>query len=233
MEHSPWIVIVAGPNGAGKSTFYNKVLQEDPLFQNVPFVNLDNKAKDLAGPDGNPEDYLFEAGRMVCNEIEEKIANKENFVYETTASGKTHLRLMDTAKEQGYCLGVIFIGLSDVKLSHLRVQSRVQNGGHNVPSEAIERRFPNIINRLPDMLKRADISAVFDNSSKNPYKLVFFMDAVNIYAAGEYPKWLAGALKGRKTSKNVQILSPGIVSRLKQEQKILAQKIFSRKGGRK
>lgn len=176
---SPWIVIIAGPNGAGKSTFHDNVLQKDPLFKDVPFINLDNYAKELAGENDHVENHIFEAGRMVRRNIGEKFENLENFIYETTASGRTHLQIMDNARELDYKIAVIFIGLSDVELSHLRVQSRVQNGGHNVPTEIIERRYPNVMKRFPEMLKRCDVAAVFDNLSKKPYNLVFYMDEKN------------------------------------------------------
>lgn len=231
--NSPWMVIIAGPNGAGKSTFYNKILQEDPLFHSIPFINLDNYAKEMAGENGDVNDYLIDAGRKVRKNINEKLENRENFIYETTASGRAHLHMMDEAKKLGYKTAVIFIGLSDVELSHFRVQARVKNGGHDVPPEYIERRFPKIINLFPEMLKRCDVAAVFDNSSKYPYHLVFYMDEKTIRTNGQYPSWLRQGLKGRKTSKEIQPLSPEIVKKLKEEQKALAMIVFSRSGKNK
>lgn len=229
---SPWMVIIAGPNGAGKSTFHDKVMQEDPLFRKIPFINLDNYAKELAGEDGDVEKHLFEAGRMVRQNINEKFENLDNFIYETTASGRTHLQIMDEAKELGYNIGVVFIGLSDVELSHLRVQSRVQNGGHDVPSAIIERRYPNVMKNFPDMLKRCDIAAVFDNSSKAPYKLVFYMDEKTIRTSGKYPSWVEEGLQGRKTSKEIIELSPETIKILKKEQKEMAILVFGNQKGR-
>lgn len=197
-----WMVIIAGPNGAGKSTFYEKVLKVDPLLKKAPSINMDNIAKEIANGD-DPNKHLVDAGKIVIGELEKKLKSKKSFIYETTSSGRLHLKYMDRAKKAGFKIATIFIGLSSVELSHLRVQQRVREGGHNVPAEDIERRYPNIIKNFPEMLKRSDVSAVFDNSSKTPFKLIFLMDESKLFIFRSYPKWVEGSLKERKTSKEI------------------------------
>ena len=197
-----WMVIIAGPNGAGKSTFYERVLKGDPLLKKAPSINMDNIAKEIANGD-DPNKHLFDAGKIVISELEKKLKSKKSFIYETTSSGRLHLKYMDRAKKAGFKIATIFIGLSSVELSHLRVQQRVREGGHNVPAEDIERRYPNIIKNFPEMLKRSDVSAVFDNSSKTPFKLIFLMDESKLFIFRSYPKWVEGSLKERKTSKEI------------------------------
>ena len=200
-KRQPWLIVIAGPNGAGKSTFYDLVLKDDPLLKNAEFVNLDNKAKELAGSDGDVNDYMLDAGRYVVDKINGKIKNRESFIYETTASGGTHLKVMDNAAKNGFKVATVFIGLSNVVLSAARVNKRVKEGGHNVPYEDIIRRYPKIIKRFPDMLARSDVAAVFDNSTKNPYKLIFLMDDRAFRVFYKYPKWLDETVKKRKTRK--------------------------------
>lgn len=213
-----WLVIIAGPNGAGKSTFYEKFLQKDPLFSKAPFVNLDNYAKEMAEDEGgNPEEYLLQAGRTVRNNINENFKKNRNFIYETTASGLTHLRIMEEAKKHGYKVATIFIGLSKVELSHLRVAKRVDEGGHSVPTEDIERRYPRVIKNFPDMLARSDLAAVFDNSSKEAYKLIFLMDEYNFRIFYKYPRWVKEAIQDRKTSKNFILVSTSELKKSKKE----------------
>ncbi len=197
-----WMVIIAGPNGAGKSTFYEKVLKVDPLLKKAPSINMDNIAKEIANGD-DPNKHLVDAGKIVIGELEKKLKSKKSFIYETTSSGRLHLKYMDRAKKAGFKIATIFIGLSSVELSHLRVQQRVREGGHNVPAEDIERRYPNIIKNFPEMLKRSDVSAVFDNSGKTPFKLIFLMDESKLFIFRSYPKWVEGSLKERKTSKEI------------------------------
>ena len=197
-----WMVIIAGPNGAGKSTFYEKVLKVYPLLKKAPSINMDNIAKEIANGD-DPNKHLVDAGKIVIRELEKKLKSKKSFIYETTSSGRLHLKYMDRAKKAGFKIATIFIGLSSVELSHLRVQQRVREGGHNVPAEDIERRYPNIIKNFPEMLKRSDVSAVFDNSGKTPFKLIFLMDESKLFIFRSYPKWVEGSLKERKTSKEI------------------------------
>ena len=221
-----WLVIIAGPNGAGKSTFYESFLKKDPLFSKAPFVNLDNYAKDMADG-GDPEDYLLQAGREVRKNINENFKQRRSFVYETTASGLTHLRIMEEAKEHGYKVATIFIGLSKVELSHLRVQKRVDEGGHNVPTEDIERRYPRVIKNFPDMLARSDLAAVFDNSGKDPYKLIFLMDEYNFRIFYKYPRWVSESIKDRKTTKNFILVSTSDVKKSKQDKlKKIVEDVF-------
>ena len=197
-----WMVIIAGPNGAGKTTFYEKVLKVDPLLKKAPSINMEYINKEIANGD-DPNKHLVDAGKIVIGELEKKLKSKKSFIYETTSSGRLHLKYMDRAKKAGFKIATIFIGLSSVELSHLRVQQRVREGGHNVPAEDIERRYPNIIKNFPEMLKRSDVSAVFDNSSKTPFKLIFLMDESKLFIFRSYLKWVEGSLKERKTSKEI------------------------------
>ena len=202
----PWMVVIAGPNGAGKSTFYDLVIKDDPLMKNAPFINLDNIAKDMSEPDENPNDNMLAAGKVTYEEIEKNIENCRSFVYETTSSGRVHLRFMDAARAKGFKIATVFIGLSSQRLSYVRVQQRVSAGGHDVPLNDLNRRYPKIMKNFPDMLKRSDIAAVFDNSSTQPFKLIFLMDDKAFRIFYKYPHWLEKSIKERKTSKDMIIM---------------------------
>lgn len=202
-KRKPWMVIIAGPNGAGKSTFYDLVIKDDPLMKNAPFINLDNIAKEISEPDENPNNNLLSAGKITYEEVEKHIESRTSFVYETTSSGKVHLRFMDEAKANGFKVAMVFIGLSTPYLSYLRVKDRVNKGGHNVPIKDLKRRYPKVMKNFPDMLKRSDIAAVFDNSSDKPFKLIFLMDDKAFRIFYKYPEWLAESIKERKTSKDM------------------------------
>jgi predicted ABC-type ATPase len=217
-KDEPTLIILAGPNGAGKSTFYKLAMSTDIFLQKFPFINQDEIAKELAGAEQKPEDVLIPAGKITLTKLEKMLQKKRTFIYETTGSGHVHLKLMDRAHKNGFMVASLFFGLSDVRLSHLRVQKRVAEGGHFVEPEDIERRYPRIIQTLPEMLTRSDVAAVFDNSLEDPYQLVFFMDREKILTNGEYPEWVKGALEGRKTSKEIRPLSPQSIQELKKYQ---------------
>ena len=218
-KRKPWMVVIAGPNGAGKSTFYDLVIKDDPLMKNAPFINLDNIAKEISDPDEDPNNNLLSAGKITYEEVEKHIASRASFVYETTSSGKVHLRFMDDAKKNGFKIAMVFIGLSTPHLSYLRVKDRVSKGGHGVPPRDIKRRYPKIMKNFPDMLKRSDIAAVFDNSTEKPFKLIFLMDDKAFRIFYKYPKWLEESIKERKTSKDmIMVRNSLLVHRLSDDE---------------
>ena len=200
------MVIIAGPNGAGKSTFYDLVLKDDPLMQNAPFINLDNIAKEISDPDEDPNNNMLSAGKITYEEVEKHISSRSSFIYETTSSGKVHLRFMDAAHQKGFKVATVFIGLSNPLLSYCRVIDRVHKGGHNVPFVDITRRYPKVMKNFPEMLKRSDIAAVFDNSSNKPFQLIFLMDNKAFRIFYKYPKWLEESIRERKTRKDMIIM---------------------------
>lgn len=217
---APWMIIIAGPNGSGKSTFYDMVFKDDPFLKDVSFINLDNMAKSMTNEGEDPNQYMLSAGKIIVDEIQEKFDKKQSFIYETTSSGKVHLRFMEEARKKGYRVATVFIGLASAGLSFCRVQQRVNSGGHNVPPDDIFRRYPKIIKNFPDMLKLSDIGAVFDNSEReSPFKMIFMMDNRFINIFYKYPKWLEDTIKERKTSKEVVVMkNKSTVDTLKKEE---------------
>ena len=93
------------------SSFYETHLKNDPLFKNVPFLNTDNEASQIAGTSIPDMSSLLQAGKNIRTQLIEHIDRKKSFIYELTGSGKTHLFLMDTAKEKGFQIATVFIGL--------------------------------------------------------------------------------------------------------------------------
>ena len=166
---------------------------------------------------------------MVKDQINKNFEENKSFIYETTSAGLSHLKVMDKAHERGYKVATVFIGLSKVELSHLRVQKRVSEGGHSVPAEDIERRYPRVIKNFPDMLARSDMAAVFDNSGSDPYKLIFLMDKYNFKIFYKYPKWVNEALKGRKTRKDFKFVNTNDLKKNKSEQlKKITEMLFGK-----
>ncbi len=60
-----WFILLAGPNGAGKSTFASRFLPS--LFEDVPFINVDELAGAMVPTAPNPD---FAAGREAIRRIE-------------------------------------------------------------------------------------------------------------------------------------------------------------------
>ena len=129
--------IIAGPNGAGKTTLSYTILPE--IFDYDEFVNADEIAKGISPL--NPEKAGIRAGRLMLQRIKELLNQEESFAFETTLSTKSYQGLIKKAKEQGYDITLLFLSLDSIELAINRVQIRVSEGGHNIPTEIIERRY--------------------------------------------------------------------------------------------
>ena len=131
------LYIIAGCNGAGKTTVSNTILPKSLLVKE--FVNADEIAKGLSP--FNPEGVAIEAGRLMLKRIEELLNAEESFSIETTLATKSYVNLVKRAHEKGYVVHVLFFWLDSIELAKMRVADRVANGGHNIPTDVIERRY--------------------------------------------------------------------------------------------
>jgi predicted ABC-type ATPase len=155
----PQIWVLAGPNGAGKSTIARRF-----VIGRIPFVNADDIARDLDPNDVNSVSAHMRAGRIALELREGYLNRNETFAMETTLTGKSELALMRRALEAGYKVNLIFVGIGNVAISAARVRTRVLLGGHNVPKEAILRRYGRSMAALADAIAIAHRTWVFDNS---------------------------------------------------------------------
>ena len=173
------IEIVAGPNGSGKSTFAESYFLRTK--HNSVFLNPDIIASGIAP--GDFEKAAFQAGRILISEVKSRIARGESFSFESTLSGKSWLPILTNAKNQGYQIVIYFLYLDDVAKNLKRIRSRVKLGGHNVPSDAVRRRYPRCFRNFWYVYRLIALDwYVFDNSSASPVLIM------NQYAFDQLPK---------------------------------------------
>ena len=159
------LYIISGCNGAGKTTASFTILPE--ILDCREFVNADEIAKGLSP--FQPEKVAFEAGRIMLNRIDELFKNQENFAFETTLATKIYKQKIKFAKENNYNTTLLFFWLRNSDLAKERVKTRVKEGGHNIPTDLIERRYVNgIINLFDIYLEIVDQILIFDNSEGKP-----------------------------------------------------------------
>lgn len=165
----PILTVIAGPNGAGKSTIY-KIVQ--PVGR---FVNADDIEASLP-PELPKATRESAAARAALDAIRGLIASKQSLVVETTLSGKWPLKLMTDARAAGYRVELVYICLDSPQRSIERVAFRVRDGGHDIPTEAILRRYPRSLANLRPASRLADEFAVIDNSARTPRWTMKFKD---------------------------------------------------------
>ena len=71
--------------------------------------------------------------------------------------------LVETAS-LGYTVVLCYIGIPSAATSEERVAMRVTQGGHDVPSEKLQTRFPRTLANLHSALRDLPHILVFDNS---------------------------------------------------------------------
>lgn len=156
--------IIAGPNGAGKTTLSYSILPE--IFDCDEFVNADEIAKGISPL--NPEKAGIRAGRLMLQRINELLNQGESFAFETTLSTKSYQGLVKRAEQQGYDITLLFLTLDSAELAIHRVQTRVKEGGHNIPIDTIERRYLNGLTNFFKIYKSiVDKWILVDNSTEN------------------------------------------------------------------
>lgn len=128
------------------------------------FVNADEIARGLSP--FQPEKVSIEAGRLMLNRIDELIKSNQDFSFETTLSTRSFVKTIKKAKANGYYITLIFFWLESVELAKDRVKKRVTEGGHNIHSDVIERRYHSGIKNLFELYyNKVDSLLIYDNST--------------------------------------------------------------------
>ena len=182
-DGTPLMIAIAGPNGAGKTTFYHAHLAPAGLR----FVNADVLASEL-GLDA------YAAADIADRVRRELVSQRESFVFETVFSDPVgdKLAFMKETAASGYRVVLCFIGLEDATVSDARVAMRVTQGGHDVPAEKIQSRFPRVLANLRRAIRELPRVLVYDNSDlTTPYRLVGTYEAgERVICVDPLPLWL-------------------------------------------
>ena len=156
------LYIISGCNGAGKTTASFNILPD--LLNCKEFVNADEIARGLSP--FQPENVSIEAGRLMLKRIDELINSNQDFSFETTLSTRSFINTIDFAKSKGYYITLIFFWLESIELAKDRVKKRVAEGGHNIESDVIERRYKAGIKNLFNLyFNKVDSLLIYDNST--------------------------------------------------------------------
>jgi predicted ABC-type ATPase len=161
----PRCIIIAGPNGAGKTTFAQEFLPKETEI--VHFVNADAIAAGLSAL--KPEIVAVVAGRVFLVELDRLATARTSFAFETTLSGRAYVRRIAKWKAFGYRVEIAYLKIDSPQIALKRIAARVKQGGHDVPSEDVLRRFGRSWKNFVSIYRPlADAWAVYDNSGVEP-----------------------------------------------------------------
>lgn len=114
----------------------------------------------LLKPDANER-----LAQIIADFLRKKLLEKkERFSFETVFSHPSKLEIMKEAKEKGYKVYLYFVSTESPEINKLRVRSRKDQGGHDVPQELIESRYYRSLDLLYEACQVAYQVYFFDNS---------------------------------------------------------------------
>ena len=158
----PKLFIIAGCNGAGKTTASYSILPE--MLDCREFVNADEIAKGLSP--FNPESVAIDAGRLMLQRMYDLLSMDEDFAFETTLASRSYVKFIEQVQSKGYFVSLLFFWLPTPEQAIERVATRVNEGGHNIPSDTIRRRyFSGIRNLMALYAPICNYWVIYDNSS--------------------------------------------------------------------
>ena len=195
-------MVIAGHNGAGKSTCYRKYLRE--LLEQTLEEHIDPDAiereirADWLGPQLTDKDFSQMASQEAGLRRNTYLDNEVSFSMETVLSDPVgdKLRFIEDAIRRGYFVVLLGVGLDSPQKSAERVAARVARGGHNVPPEKIEQRYPRVVDNLRVAVRIASLAVIVDNSEDSSdddgdayFAFVVFDGGSVVDAASEQPAW--------------------------------------------
>jgi predicted ABC-type ATPase len=161
-------------------------------------------------PQRDANSAAWQEGRRL---LEQAIARRFAFAFETTLGGNTITALLEAALASGIEVRVWYVGLGSPELHIARVRSRVEKGGHDVPAARIRERYDRSRLNLIRLLPKLTELRVYDNSAEaDPHRgrmpaplLVLHWARGRIVSTCELPRtpeWarpiVAAAMKGTR-----------------------------------
>ena len=185
----PQPLVVAGPNGAGKSTLTRRYLAD-----RLPIVNPDDIAQELDPTNPTRVRMRARAGREAIRRQEALLTQGVDFAMETTLAGNRELALLRRVREAGYKVTLVYIGVDSPDVLLGRIAQRITEGGHDVPTEDVDRRYIRSMANLAVALWSVDRAFVLDNTGRR-YRLLLSLESGQVkHLSRNLPRWARDAL---------------------------------------
>ncbi len=165
----------------------HSILKKHGLADDITKLNYDNNSLLLNGFALNS--YHASA---ICNYIREELLKlRESFSFETVMSHESKIKFLEDAQNQGYKTYLYFIAPESADINVVRVQERVEKGGHSVPEDKIRSRYKRSINLLSEAMEYVNRAYIFDNShdQSEPVLIAEYNGEELIAKVNAIPNW--------------------------------------------
>jgi predicted ABC-type ATPase len=164
-DDPPVLVVLGGINGAGKSSIV-RVMAQAAILAPAIFLDPDKFTAEILVkcPDLDQAAANFAGLRFLSREINRLLEARQSFMTETVLANSAYRRHCLDAKDRGWTVRLLYVGVPTVEDSIARVAVRVAKGGHDVPEADIRRRWPRSHENLAWFTQHADAVDVFANT---------------------------------------------------------------------
>ncbi len=100
------------------------------------------------------------------------IADGKDFAFETALATKSYKNFVTKAKENEYHVTLLYFWLRTPELAVKRVETRVKEGGHDIPEDVIRRRYENGLKNFFRIYEPIVDEWLFIDNSAEPYELI-------------------------------------------------------------
>ena len=172
--------IIGGVNGVGKSSFTG-ILKEQRSDLGI-LIDVDKITAELGG-------NALAGGKAALKKIRDCIDRGISFTQETTLSGRHTESTARELVEKGYRVRLYYIGLDSAEESVSRIANRVKRGGHDIPTQDVERRFAGRWEAVAKVLPYCEEAEFYDND--NGFVMVAEYRSGELRTVGNIdPMWL-------------------------------------------
>ncbi len=160
----PVLILIGGINGAGKTTLYYDQIK--PFLEKsdraYPFVNADEM--ECAKFPGEIGKHSLDMAKLTVKIRDQYLKAGQSFVTEMVFSHESKNQLIHDAQNAGFVVYLNHVHVDSPELAYLRVQGRVQDGGHAVPEDKVHSRYERTVTNIQKASMDADRTYVWDNS---------------------------------------------------------------------
>lgn len=162
-QNKPTLILFAGIPAAGKSTIMDPFIEkhgdkvDDIVHPNEIFYGIEAE---------NEDEKFNRAVDELNKRTKRCLENKQSFITEASDE-KNGLDIIKEAKKQGFEVLYFQVILDSEQEHYKRIQTRVQQGKHDIPDDWIKSKYNDSIENATKALEESDYGWIIDNTKKH------------------------------------------------------------------